>query len=72
MREKTRNDSCLTDGIIRLKELTKWLQISRSFVYAQIKNGNFPLPIRLGQRAVAWRIQDVKNWIDTRKGGKHE
>ncbi len=66
-----------TAEIIRLKELTKLLQVSRSFLYAQIKTGNFPPPIRLGQRAVAWRTQDVKNWIETRQskqleGGKHE
>ena len=65
---------CETAEIIRFKRLIAWLGVSRSFIYAQIRCGGFPAPIRLGQRAVAWRIQDVKNWIETRKskGGQHE
>jgi len=61
--------------IVRLKKLLAWLNVSRSFIYKQIKSGNFPAPIKLGQRAVAWRVQDVGNWIESRQlcqGDHHE
>ena len=75
MQEKQKNNCDLTVEIIRLKKLISWLNVSRSFIYTQIKSGNFPAPIRLGQRAIAWRVQDVRSWIESRQsaeGGQHE
>jgi len=36
-------------------------------IYHLIRKGNFPRPVKLGQRAVAWRESDISDWIDSRE-----
>jgi prophage regulatory protein len=40
--------------------------LSRSSIYAFMAAGHFPKPIRIGARAVAWRLSDVENWLASR------
>jgi len=39
---------------------------SHSAVYDAVKRGEFPAPIRLGAKAVAWRRCDVDAWLASR------
>ena len=39
---------------------------SRSTVWCLAKSGDFPKPLRLGQKAIGWRRADVEDWLDTR------
>lgn len=41
--------------------------LSRSTLYAQMKDGTFPRPIRLGARAVGWRKSDIEKWLSERE-----
>jgi prophage regulatory protein len=36
-------------------------------IYRLIRLGDFPRPVKLGQRAVAWRESDINDWIDSRE-----
>lgn len=63
-------DAChLTVSVIRLPKLLQILGISRSTVYLKINKDSkyydkdFPLPIKLGEKAVGWVLQDVFNYI---------
>jgi predicted DNA-binding transcriptional regulator AlpA len=47
---------------IRLKEVLSICGKSRSSVYASIKNGNFPAPIKVGGRSSAWVKSEVLQW----------
>jgi prophage regulatory protein len=40
--------------------------LCRSSIYAAIKKGTFPAPIRLGERAVGWLESDVNFWLAER------
>lgn len=40
--------------------------LSRSAIYAKIKEGTFPAGIRLGERAVGWRESDIEAWLASR------
>ena len=40
--------------------------IDRSTLYAWIGDGEFPKPVRLAKRAVAWRASDIEAWLDAR------
>lgn len=31
------------------------------------KQGNFPQPLRISNRRIAWRRDDIEQWIDTRQ-----
>lgn len=37
-------------------------------IYKMMEDGQFPKPIRLGERRVAWRESDILEWLDKRGG----
>lgn len=47
---------------IKLKEVLSICGKSRSSVYASIKSGNFPAPIKVGGRSSAWVKSEVLQW----------
>lgn len=45
--------------------LTTGLSISsKSTVYRLVSAGQFPRPVKLGTRAVAWRSSEIDAWIE--------
>ncbi|WP_243721972.1 helix-turn-helix transcriptional regulator [Meridianimarinicoccus aquatilis] len=53
--------------VLRRREVEARVGVSRSTLYEWMKQGEFPLPIKLGKRAVAWRESDINGWLDSRK-----
>lgn len=53
-----------TAALLRLPDVLRRTGMSRSWVYAQMASGDFPQPVRLGGRAVAWRESDLTRWLD--------
>ena len=53
-------------ALARRRQVEKLVQLSRSTIYANVKAGTFPAPIRIGARAVAWRLSDVEAWLEAR------
>ena len=49
--------------LIRRKEVEKMTGLVKGSLYAKIKDGDFPKPIKLGMRAVAWLEADIAGWI---------
>lgn len=47
---------------IRLKEVLSISGKSRSSVYASIKKGDFPAPIKVGGRSSAWVKSEILQW----------
>lgn len=43
------------DRLIRLPEVLSIIPISRSKLYLEIQNGNFPAPQKIGKRISVWR-----------------
>lgn len=41
--------------------------LSRSTLYDWMKRGDFPQPVKLGTRLVAWRESDVNAWLESRE-----
>lgn len=37
--------------------------LGKSSIYSKVKNGDFPAPVRLSTRAVAWRSEEVAEWV---------
>jgi prophage regulatory protein len=52
--------------ILRLRATKDWVGLSRSTIYAMMKNGTFPTNISLGARSVGWLEADIQSWIDAR------
>lgn len=47
---------------IRLPEVKAITGLSKTSLYALIKEKNFPAPVRLGPRAVAWVKSEIRQW----------
>ena len=46
--------------------------LSRSTIYLLMQNGQFPKPVRIGGRAVAWPEADVEAWLNARLAERDE
>lgn len=53
--------------IIRTKELTEMLSISRSTICRLRRKGAFPEPIRLGPTIIFWEIKAIEEWLESLK-----
>ena len=56
-------------NLMRFLRLPEVIQISgyrRTTIYEMIKAGNFPAPVHLGPRAVAWLESEVEAWMQER------
>ena len=40
--------------------------LSKSSLYRLMALGQFPRPVRIGQRAVRWREEDLAKWLQAR------
>jgi prophage regulatory protein len=47
---------------LRLPDVRAVTGLSKTSLYALIKERNFPAPVRLGPRAVAWVKSEVRQW----------
>lgn len=47
-------------------EVEQEVKFSRSQIYRLMALGQFPKPIRLSARSVAWLESDIKAWLDAR------
>jgi prophage regulatory protein len=53
-------------SFLRLKQVKAAIGLSRSWIYDAIKRGDFPAPVSLGARAVAWDAEAIANWQASR------
>lgn len=59
--------------LVRLPDLMTLLGVSKSTVYHLLKSDpNFPKPLRLTGKAIAWPVAEVHAWIATRPRGTVE
>lgn len=56
-------DSLPADGLIRLETVLLLTGLKRSTLYHLIQQGAFPKQIRIGPRATAWRVGDLRLWL---------
>lgn len=54
----------MTISILRLPEVKSRTGLSRSTIYLRVKEGKFPEPVSLGERAVGWIESEVQKWLE--------
>lgn len=52
-------------SIIRLPKVKAKTGLSRSTIYAKVRDGTFPKSVQLGARAVGWLELEVDGWINS-------
>lgn len=53
-------------AILRRRQVEREVGLGKSSIYARVKDGTFPAPIRLGpegSRAVGWRRKDIDAFL---------
>lgn len=68
---QTNFNSLPTSGFCRLwqivgdkkRNIPAVLPISRSTFLSRVKDGTYPQPVKLGERSVAWRVEDIRALI---------
>lgn len=56
--------------ILRLPEVKKRIGLSKSWIYQNMKNGEFPKNIFLSVRLVGWIGSDIDAWIQSKIDAK--
>lgn len=49
--------------LIRRNQVEQLIGLKKAAIYQLIKQGSFPSPVKIGKRAVAWRIADLDLWV---------
>ncbi|RDK04486.1 helix-turn-helix transcriptional regulator [Paraburkholderia lacunae] len=58
--------------ILRRKQVQSATGLSRSTIYARIRNKTFPPAVQLGPRAVGWRAGDIDAFLADPAGYRAE
>ena len=57
------NDSLVNDRLLKVKDVQEILQLSRSAVYAAIRAGLLPKPIKIGKSA-RWKASVIAGMLE--------
>lgn len=52
------------DGLLRLNQVLSFVQIGRTRWLTGVRRGEYPRPVRISPRRVAWRSSDIKAFLD--------
>ena len=56
-------------GYVRARQLLgNILPIGRTTLWRMVQSGRFPAPVRLGPNITAWRVEDVRDWMNRQQG----
>ena len=50
--------------LIDRTEVEQRVGLTRSSIYDAMRKGNFPLPLKVGPKAVRWRASEIEAWVD--------
>ncbi|MEO8455872.1 MAG: AlpA family phage regulatory protein [Sphingomicrobium sp.] len=54
------------DSLLRFPDVSRAVGLSKTAIYQRIRSGEFPAPVQLTGRAVAWHTVEVEAWIKAR------
>lgn len=58
----------MTDRLIRLKEVCEITSLSKSRVYALVRDGKFPKQERRSYKVATWKLSEVQAWAGVDDG----
>ncbi|WP_175908020.1 AlpA family phage regulatory protein [Burkholderia sp. BCC1640] len=53
----------MANRVLRIIDVIEAVGVKKSTIYQWVKDGKFPVPLRLGTRSVGWRQSDVESWL---------
>lgn len=52
------------EGLLRIKQVLKFIPVSRSSWWAGVKSNRYPQPVKLSPRVTVWRVSDIRALIE--------
>jgi prophage regulatory protein len=59
-------------GLLRIKQVLKFIPVSRSSWWAGVKSGRYPAARKLSARVTVWSVESIKALIDGSNGHDEE
>ncbi|MCW5230904.1 helix-turn-helix transcriptional regulator [Verminephrobacter eiseniae] len=56
-------------GFVRESRLLLFLPFSHSTLWRRVSAKTFPAPVRISGRITAWRVEDIRAWIEQQGHG---
>ena len=53
------------EGFVRLPQILSVIPVSRSTWLRGVKSGKYPEPVQLTERTRAWRVEDIRELIES-------
>lgn len=66
MGNTSKQNESFTPQFYRLPQLKARLGVSGSSIWAWVKKGTFPAPIKLAENTTAWHLSDIEAWEKSR------
>ena len=66
MENTSKSQTLVTRQFYRLPQLKARLGVSGSSIWAWVKKGTFPAPIKLAENTTAWSAADIETWAQSR------
>ena len=54
------------DVLLTRREVERLCRLGRSTLYKKMRDGTFPVPLKVSARAVRWRESEIRAYIDSR------
>ena len=54
------------ERLLTCHEVLDRTRISRSTIYRAMREGRFPLPLKIGVKAIRWRAVEIDEWLESR------
>lgn len=66
-KQVTNTGNIPSTGYVRQSQLIpSVLPFSAATLWRKVKDGSFPRPVKLSARITAWRVEDVRDWMESR------
>ena len=49
--------------LLRINDVVEVTGLSKTSIYRYVANETFPKPVKIGETVVAWRVEDIDEWI---------
>lgn len=51
-------------GFVRQAQLLPLVPFSAATLWRRVKDHTFPAPVKLSERVTAWKVEEVRAWIE--------
>ena len=58
--------------LLTRKQVEQKVQLTTSTIYRLMRDGRFPLPLKIGPSAVRWRSDELSAWLESRPRAEGE